>query len=596
MRRSLLAVTLLLAFGGLGVGAQAAGTPGELAYDGCVSNDGSGGSCLNANGTQLSDPISVAISPDGRSVYVASLASNSITHFFATATGQLSYDACFNDDGSSGCTAIAGAPLRGAYAVAVSPNGGSVYVAGASANAVSHFFAGPTGQLSYDGCLSEDGSGGRCANVGPVLETPDGLAVSPSGNSVYVSADDSVVHLFAAPQGQISLDGCISDDGTSGHCVDAPGTPLTLALGVAVSPDGKSVYVGSESASTVTHFFAAPAGQLTYDGCVSNGGSGGSCANAPGSALDGAREVRVSPDGRSVYVVGSNSNAVAHFSAAPAGQLTYQDCVSSDGSGGSCTDVPGSVLNGAIALAISPEGNRIYVASTSANSLVTFTVGPTGQLAYDSCISADGSTGLCTTQAGPALSDPADLAINPAGTALYAVAFGGAAVDHFFRAASPTGSGSGGGGGSGGASSGGGGSTTTALISALALKPVVFGAAPGGPTVITPATKNRKGTLITYQLSAAATVTFTLERPVVGRIKTAAGQRTCVPMTHRNANARHCTRQVAVGSFTQSGTAGANSIRFSGRIGGKKLARGSYTLVATPAGGQPVQAKLKIKH
>jgi len=116
------------------------------------------------------------------------------------------------------------------------------------------------------------------------------------------------------------------------------------------------------------------------------------------------------------------------------------------------------------------------------------------------------------------------------------------------------------------------------------------------PTVITPATKNRKGTLITYQLSAAATVTFTLQHPVAGRIKTAAGQRSCVPLTHRNANARHCTRQVVVGSFTQAGTAGANSIRFSGRIGGKRLPAGGYALIATPADGQAAQAKLRIKH
>ncbi|HEX4034077.1 MAG TPA: hypothetical protein VHX66_06510 [Solirubrobacteraceae bacterium] len=166
-------------------------------------------------------------------------------------------------------------------------------------------------------------------------------------------------------------------------------------------------------------------------------------------------------------------------------------------------------------------------------------------------------------------------------------------MDHFFRASSGSSSG---GGSSGGAPSGGGGAATPAVLSALSLKPAVFGAAAGGPTVITPATKNRKGTLITYQLSAAATVTFTLERPVVGRVKTSGGHRTCAPATHRTANARHCTRRVAAGSFTQAGTAGANSLRFSGRIGGKKLARGSYTLIATPAGGQPVQAKLKIKH
>ncbi len=35
------------------------------------------------------------------------------------------------------------------------------------------------------------------------------------------------------------------------------------------------------------------------------------------------------------------------------------------------------------------------------------------------------------------------------------------------------------------------------------------------------------------------------------------------------------------GSFTQPGNAGANSFKFSGRINGKKLKRGSYRLTAT---------------
>ena len=429
----LLACALLLALGAFGAAALAAGAPGEIAYDGCISDDGSGGSCLDAPGSPLTGADAVAVSPDGRSVYVVSYTANSIAHLFASATGQLSYDACFNDDGSQGCTAIPGGPLGGANSVAVSPDGKSVYVTGGglTANAVSHFFAAANGELSYDGCLSEDGSGGHCANVGSALDGPQAVAVSPSGNSVYLTANNGVVHLFAAPQGQLTFDGCISDDSTGGRCVDAPGTPLTAAHGVAVSPDGKSVYVASDQAGTVTHFFAAPQGQLTYDGCVSSSGSGGLCANAQSSALTGAHSVAVSPDGRSLYVVGTFDSAVAHLSAAPQGQLTYQNCVSTNGSG-SCTDVPGSVLDNAWDLAVSPEGNRVYVSSLK-GTLTTFSADSAGQLSYDSCLSQDGSAGLCTAQPGPAVQEPDGLAVNHAGTALYAAVPSANAVDHFFR-------------------------------------------------------------------------------------------------------------------------------------------------------------------
>jgi hypothetical protein len=385
--------------------------------------------------------------------------------------------------------------------------------------------------------------------------------------------------------------------------VDAPGTPLTAAHGVAVSPDGKSVYVASDQADTVTHFFAAPQGQLTYDGCVSSSGSGGACANAGGSALTGAHAVAVSPDGRSVYVVGTFASAVAHLSAAPQGQLTYKDCVSKDGSGGTCTDLPGSVLDNAWDLAMSPEGNRIYVSSLK-GMITTLAAGSAGQLSYDSCFSQDGSGGLCTAQSGPALQEPDGLAVNHAGTALYAAVPAAGAVDHFFRTPSTASTGSGGsggggstgGGGAGSTGSGGGGGSAASAISALTLTPTVVGAAGGGPTVITPATSSRKGTLITYQLSAAATVTFTVERTVPGRLETATSHSRCVAQTHSNQHARHCTRRLTLGTFTQAGAAGANTIRFSGRLAGKKLPRGTYTLLATPGGGQSATTTFKIKH
>jgi hypothetical protein len=53
----------------------------------------------------------------------------------------------------------------------------------------------------------------------------------------------------------------------------------------------------------------------------------------------------------------------------------------------------------------------------------------------------------------------------------------------------------------------------------------------------------------------------------------------------RNRNARHCARVMTVGSFSVNGKAGANSLHFNGRLNGRKLRPGSYTLIATPSAG-----------
>jgi DNA-binding beta-propeller fold protein YncE len=590
---------VLLVLASFGVVGQAVGATGDITYDGCISNDGSGGSCGSAPGSPLTGPKGVAVSPDGKSVYVASGAAGTITHFFAAPGGQLSYDGCISNDGSGGkCADAPGSPLEDANAVAVSPDGKSVYVTSSGSGTITHFFAAPGGQLSYDGCVSDDGSGGSCASAGgSSLSAADGVAVSPDGRSVYVAGGNDVVHFFAAPGGQLTYDGCISNDGSGGTCAAAPGSPIAGADGVAVSPNGRSVYVTSAGSDTVSHFFAAPGGQLTYDGCISNGGSGGACANAPGDPLEFASSVAVSPDGKSVYVTSATPGAVTHFFAAAGGQLTYDGCISDDGSGGACVNAPGSPLQQAGGVAVSPDGNSVYVAG--ANTLSSFAAATSsgGQLTYSACVSDDGSDGACVAAPGNPLKGIDDIAVSPNGTAVYATAYDSNDVVHFFRG----GENSGGGGTPGGGSSGGsGGSTggtgaTAPLLTSLMITPGAFSAAPSGPSVIT-LPSSRKGGKVTYQLNVAATVSFVIQQSLPGRRQQITGKTRCVAQTHKNAHAGSCVRVVTLGSFTQTGTAGANTLRFSGRTNAGRLPVGHYTLVATPsATGLPVTVRFRIK-
>jgi uncharacterized delta-60 repeat protein len=151
--------------------------------------------------------------------------------------------------------------------------------------------------------------------------------------------------------------------------------------------------------------------------------------------------------------------------------------------------------------------------------------------------------------------------------------------------------------GGGGNTGGGGASKTIPVLTSLAVAPSVFSAAPGGATVIS-SPSSRKGTLISYQLNVTATVSFVVERSLPGRRQLVNGKHRCEVQTHRNAHDAACTRVVTVGSFTQAGKAGTDSLRFSGRIDGKKLPRATYTLIATPktlVAGRAVSKTFKIK-
>jgi DNA-binding beta-propeller fold protein YncE len=116
-----------------------------------------------------------------------------------------------------------------------------------------------------------------------------------------------------------------------------------------------------------------PIGKLTQLGCVSETGSGGACAD--GKALDGASSVKVSGDGKNVYLASITSDAVAAFSRnTTTGELAQlggtTGCTSETGSGGDCAD--GKALDGADGLAISPDGYSLYAAAFDSDAVAAF--------------------------------------------------------------------------------------------------------------------------------------------------------------------------------------------------------------------------------
>jgi hypothetical protein len=142
--------------------------------------------------------------------------------------------------------------------------------------------------------------------------------------------------------------------------------------------------------------------------------------------------------------------------------------------------------------------------------------------------------------------------------------------------------------GAGGGGGGGGGAGGAPAVSALDVARAAFRAAGRGGSVRTAA---KVGTMVTYGLSAAGKVAFTVERRGAGR--KAGGK--CRKRTRANAARKRCDMRLK-GSFKHNGAAGPNSFTFTGRLKGRKLKPGRYNLVAKPsgAGAKAKRAKFKI--
>ncbi len=355
---------------------QAAGSAG------CIAAKGAGG-CATAIG--LDEPNSVAISPDGRSVYATSRAGNSVSSFVRNRkTGALRQlppplSGCISGVSIPGCAA--GLALLAPDVVVVSPDGNNVYVGSFFGNSVAAFARNPTnGALSQlagsAACIAE--ATGGCA-TGIALKSVEGLAISGDGASVYAATalSNAVVELVRNPStGALAQatdgSGCIVDATLNG-CTT--GVQLAGANAVAVSPDDDDVYVTSLFANSVTSFNKAPSsGVLSQKvgtaGCLVWLRAVG-CSF--GQALSAPEGLAVSPDGEYLYVTAFETGALVVLGRNESGQVEQEPgaagCVAARSVPG-CTR--GRALKGASSVAVSPDGRFVYATAFNSNAVDVF--------------------------------------------------------------------------------------------------------------------------------------------------------------------------------------------------------------------------------
>ncbi len=316
---------------------------GELSYSTRIRDGFSG-----VTGIRFAN--SVAISADGRHLYVAGYGSNAIAVFERNAvSGLLSFVEQKKQGGSDAGGTING--LLRPVDVAVSTDGKNVYAVGYAGHSLAAFSRDPlSGALIFqdwhkDGVDGVDG-----------LRNAFKLHVSPDGRSVYVAGyRDNALALFKRDlvSGALEfvehyVDGVDGIDGLRG------------ATSVVVSPDSRHVYATANADNALAVFSRNTAsGRLSFVERQRDGSSGV-------DGLRGAFNVAVSPDGANVYAVGELDHALTMFRRnLSSGSLSFEER-ERDGSGG----VDG--LNRARGLAVSPDSKYMYCAGWRDNAIAVF--------------------------------------------------------------------------------------------------------------------------------------------------------------------------------------------------------------------------------
>ncbi|HSD83194.1 MAG TPA: beta-propeller fold lactonase family protein, partial [Anaerolineae bacterium] len=306
----------------------------------------------NAGLGSTAGPYGVTVSPDGKQVYVADAGDSALVAFTVANDYTLLPLDTYHSSALPANDQFA-IPLQ----VLASPDGQNVYITGNGGDSIATYARdADTGALTHlDSVHNGDNYGCLplpCAGSVTGLDGAYGIALSPDGKFAYISSvnDDSVVVL--------------GRNKTTGGLVDLLGGPmfrqqftnanLNSAYGLAVSPDGKNVYVtGYTSDALLTLKRDAGTGQVSFVQVLST---------TTASGLNGVFRVIVSPDGNFVYTAAYDSDSICTFKrSAVAGVLTWSSCVSSAVYANAASDVT-----------LMPDGKHLLASAYNSDGVAVF--------------------------------------------------------------------------------------------------------------------------------------------------------------------------------------------------------------------------------
>ena len=281
-------------------------------------------------------------------------------------------------------------------AMILAPSGSAMFVTNSAANSISAY------TVKSDGTLTA-ASGTQATGT-----TPVGMAMDAAGH-----------FLFVANQGQQSdpTSGTISVFSVQDTTLTSvPGSPFPTAVplspsgtgpaALAVTPDGKFLYVANQFDNTVTEFSVDASGVLTRHPAIPVG-------TAPSAAA-------ITPDGGFLYVANSGSSNVSAFAVCNQVLTSCSVPTSPDGSLTPVSNSPFSVGLDPVSITTTPDGKLLYVVNRRSNQVSEFKVST--------------ATGVLTANTQPTIStggDPVWAAVRLGTTAISAT---GGTTDYLYVA------------------------------------------------------------------------------------------------------------------------------------------------------------------
>lgn len=293
---------------------------------------------------ELTGITSVAVSPDGRYLYTAAFQASTIGTFKRDPETGILTAPTFISDGRN---------LSGVVALRLSEDGNRAAATAFVSQTVTLFSRDPsTGELSV---LDRARNGEDSVTS---MFWPIDASFSPDGRFLYVISGKlpgSLSVFGVSEEGDLSLieestghDGCFAD-----------------ARGILLSPDGSSLYITSAGAHTLTVLDRdAQTGKVSIRHILKDG--------QEANGLGGAMRVTRSADGRYIYVSSGRfggDNAVTVFSLRPDGSLQLvQELIGARGGL--------DLFTGGNEIYLSPDGFHVFVAGTLSGTVAHFSRDP----------------------------------------------------------------------------------------------------------------------------------------------------------------------------------------------------------------------------